>query len=203
VAPVSILRPGIAHLQSAGSVPHPFAFFLTKGWETSKAPRTNPCGQRHSYWLRVFGRVILYQFRAPSFRLYSGERVGSHKSRRTNSCGKRHSYRLRGLWPRHSVSIPCPILSPFFRRKGGKPQKPQERIHAVSDIAGCPRSRFRDRGSLHTSHFTLTLNSPASTKAYKLPICFEASMAHRETNEPRTGTILQRKQCKSPLTRSF
>ena len=33
-------------------------------------------------WLRALGRVILYQFRAPSFRLFSGERVGSHKSQR-------------------------------------------------------------------------------------------------------------------------
>jgi len=48
------------------------------------------------YWLlakayEAFGRVILYQFRAPSFRLFSGERVGSHKSQRANSGGERHS----------------------------------------------------------------------------------------------------------------
>jgi hypothetical protein len=29
-------------------VPHPFAFFLAKGWETAKAKRTNSCGQNTS-----------------------------------------------------------------------------------------------------------------------------------------------------------
>ena len=44
-------------------------------------------------------------------------------------------YWLRGLWPRHSVSIPCPRpLSPFFWRKGGRPRKPKEPIPAVSDL---------------------------------------------------------------------
>jgi len=137
------------------SVPHPFALFLAKGWETSKAKRANSCGQRqsrvppvsilrpgiahpqsaskakrtnsrsqrHGRWLRAFGRIILYRFRAPSFRLFSGERVGNHKSQRTNLCGQRQSR-----------VPPVSILRPGI-----------------------------------TSHFTLTLNPLASTNRDKLP----------------------------------
>jgi hypothetical protein len=49
----SFMAPGVKlqvsdRLKMNLPVPHPFAFFLVKEWETTKAKRTNSCGQRPS-----------------------------------------------------------------------------------------------------------------------------------------------------------
>jgi len=146
------------------SVPHPFASFRAKGWETSKAK----------------GRFRRSATKpgAPGLDSETGDSTPSisHKSQKYQFMRSATWLPAAGIWPHHPVSIPCPILSPLFRRKGGKPQKPK------GDSSGQRQSRVPPVSILRPGIET---------------------MAHDETYGPRSGTILQQKQCKTPLSRSF
>src|SRR5208283_1580999 len=57
---------------------HPFAFFLAKGWENTEPH--SPLAPRSQNSKKL---------RAPSFRLFSGERVGKQETQSANSRGHR------------------------------------------------------------------------------------------------------------------
>src|SRR6202022_2707662 len=87
VPQVSIFETWEGAVFQRSPVPHPCAFFLAQGWETTKA--NSPPIHKGAPGL--------------DFETWEGAAF-------TND-------------------LPCPILAPFFWRKGGKPQKPNHHQH--------------------------------------------------------------------------
>ena len=85
-------------------VPHPCAFFLAQGWESTILLRA----------ISEFAAATM--LRAPSLRLFPGARVGEHDTPASDQRVRR------------GHNAPCPILAPFSWRKGGRARYSCERL---------------------------------------------------------------------------